>query len=196
MFQRRQKKSWAEKAKNVLWPQGGWQRYGRYLMLRLNRLKGTPRSIAAGLACGVAVSFTPFVGLHFVLAAVSAWIIRGNILASALGTAAGNPWTFPFIWISVLYTGRKMLGADYTGAAGVDFLHFFEKAMRALMTFDFSLFFADIWPILWPMMVGCVPYYIVAWAVTYYLVKDMLEKIGSARLARMENRASGLQMRE
>ena len=58
MFQRRQKKSWAEKAKNVLWPQGGWQRYGRYLMLRLNRLKGTPRSIAAGLACGVAVSFT------------------------------------------------------------------------------------------------------------------------------------------
>ena len=75
-------------------------------------------------------------------------------------------------------------------------LHFFEKAMRALMTFDFSLFFADIWPILWPMMVGCVPYYIVAWAVTYYLVKDMLEKIGSARLARMENRASGLQMRE
>ncbi|MFR8207121.1 MAG: DUF2062 domain-containing protein [Alphaproteobacteria bacterium] len=33
-------------------------------------------------------------GFHLLLAALTAWIIRGNILASALGTAAGNPWTF------------------------------------------------------------------------------------------------------
>ena len=65
--------------------------------------------------------FTPFVGFHFVLAAITAWIVRGNILASAIGTAAGNPWTFPFIWVSVLYTGRKILGLEYADAVNVNF---------------------------------------------------------------------------
>ncbi|MFR1367894.1 MAG: hypothetical protein ACLSBF_05995 [Alphaproteobacteria bacterium] len=55
---------------------------------------------------------------------------------------------------------------------------FFEKATRALLHFDFDLFFQDIWPILWPMMVGCIPYYIAAWLASYYLVKKALEKIG------------------
>lgn len=186
MFNRRNKVSWTTKIKNLIWPEGGWKRYGQYLLLRLHRLKGTPQSIAAGLACGVAISFTPFVGFHFVLAGVTAWIIGGNILASALGTAAGNPWTFPFIWLSVLYTGRKILGAA-AGAVQVDFIKFFERSFHALMTFDFSLFFHDIWPILWPMMVGCIPFYIVSWLITYYLFKSALEKIGAARQKRLDS---------
>ncbi len=186
MFNRRNKISWTTKLKNLIWPEGGWKRYGQYLLLRLHRLKGTPQTIAAGLACGVAISFTPFVGFHFVLAAVTAWIVGGNIFASALGTAAGNPWTFPFIWLSVLYTGRKILGAA-AGSVQVDFIKFFERAFHALMTFDFSLFFHDIWPILWPMMVGCIPFYIVSWAVTYYLVKKALEKVSAARQKRLAN---------
>lgn len=171
-----------------------FKKYQRDVFLRLHKLQGTPRSIAAGLACGVAVSFTPFVGFHFVLAGITAWIIRGNLLASALGTAAGNPWTFPFIWISVLYTGRYMLGDSHAGK--VDFLHFFEKGMHALMTFDFRLFFQDIWPILWPMMVGCIPFYIMAWFVTYFLVKKALDKIGKNKLKSLENKVQKLQMKD
>ena len=97
MFRRRKKLSVWEKLRNSIWPQGGWKRYSQYLMMRLHRLKGTPQSIAAGIACGVAISFTPFVGFHFVLAAITAFLLRGNILASALGTAAGNPlFGYPF----------------------------------------------------------------------------------------------------
>ncbi len=156
------------------------------IVLKLRKLKGSPHSVAAGLACGVAISFTPFVGLHFVLAALTALATRGNVLASALGTAAGNPWTFPFIWISVFYTGRVFLGEEYAGHVHIDFLHFFEESMRALMTFDFSLFFREIWPILWPMMVGCIPYYIVAWLVTYYLCRGILEDISRRGAKRKE----------
>lgn len=177
MFKRRYKPNWTTRMRNLVWPEGGWKRYGHYILLKLHRLKGTPPSIAAGLACGVAISFTPFVGFHFVLAALSAWFIRGNILASAIGTAAGNPWTFPFIWLSVLYTGRQILGMGDVPSTKVDFLQVFEGAMRSLMTFDFSLFFKDIWPIVWPMMVGCVPFYIVAWVLTYYPVKHALQKV-------------------
>lgn len=70
----------------------GWRRYEKRMLARLSRLGGTPYSIAAGVACGVAVSFTPFVGLHFVLAVATAWLVRGNVLAGMLGTAAGNPY--------------------------------------------------------------------------------------------------------
>lgn len=152
------------------------QNFVKKWRVRLAKLKGTPNSIAAGVACGAAISFTPFVGAHLVLAMITAWIIRGNVIAAALGTAIGNPWTFPVIWVSVLYTGRKMLGMDYAQAVNVDFASMFSHAFKALINFDFSLFFSDIWPILWPMMVGCIPFYIIVWAVVYYLVKIMLNR--------------------
>lgn len=185
MFKHRAKQTLFEKFCNVFWPSVGWKHYVKYLFLRLSRLKGSPRSLAVGIACGVAISFTPFVGFHIVLAAITAFLLRGNVLASALGTVAGNPWTFPFIWISILYTGRKILGA--AAVAKVDFMQFFKNLMHALMTFDFSLFFSDIWPILWPMMVGCIPYYIVSWFITYFFVKSALENINSYRKNKMKD---------
>ncbi|MBR2033837.1 MAG: DUF2062 domain-containing protein, partial [Alphaproteobacteria bacterium] len=91
------------------------------------------------------------------------------------------------IWVSVLYTGRKILGGDYVVAAKVNFMKFFENTMHALMSFDFSLFFSDIWPILWPMMVGCIPYYIVSWLVTYFFVRSALENINKRRKLKMKD---------
>ena len=91
MFKRREKISVFSRVGDFFWPQSGWKRSSHYLFHRLARLPGTPYSIAAGFACGAAVSFTPFVGLHFVLGGVFAYIIRGNILSSAIGTAVGNP---------------------------------------------------------------------------------------------------------
>ncbi|MDO4184615.1 MAG: DUF2062 domain-containing protein [Rhodospirillales bacterium] len=175
MFKRKQKPTFLQRLKSYVWPTIGWKKYVKYLGLRLSRLGNSPRAIAAGVACGVAVSFTPFVGLHFVLAAITAFLCRGNVLASALGTAMGNPWTFPIIWVSVFYTGRWFLG--YDGTMNVSFLHVFEKSMHAIISFDFSGFASDVWPVFFPMLVGCIPYYIVAWIVTYYLVKNGLLKI-------------------
>ena len=153
-----------------------WSRQKRYWIAKIKRLKGTPQSVAKGIACGVAVSFTPFVGAHFVLAMSSAWILRGNIVAAALGTAFGNPWTFPFIWISVLYTGRKMLGVGYDGIADVKFTTLFSDAFKALMNMDFGVFWSDIWPILYPMIVGCIPYVLISWWLSYIPIKNILEK--------------------
>ena len=41
-------------------------------------MSGTPYYIAAGLASGGAVSFTPLIGLHFVLGAILAFVLRGS----------------------------------------------------------------------------------------------------------------------
>ncbi|MBR1648546.1 MAG: DUF2062 domain-containing protein [Alphaproteobacteria bacterium] len=146
---------------------------------KLTSIKATPYEIACGVACGVAVTFSPFVGIHFILAIALAFVLKGNIWAGALGTAAGNPWTFPFIWPMIYYSGKFLVGAG-ENASNESFLKVFEKSMRALISFDFSQFGSDVWPIFYPMLIGCIPYCIVAWAVTYYMVKKMLAKFNAA----------------
>ena len=154
-------------------------------LIQLQRLQGTPYSVAAGFACGVAISFTPFIGFHLILAAITAWLIRGNIVSSALGTLIGNPWTFPFIWIAVLTTGRFFLG-DGGNIEQVNFLRAFEAAGHALLTFKFTNFGRDVWPIVFPMLLGCIPYYIISWLISFKLIKITMEKIAQKKARRLQ----------
>lgn len=120
MFKRRKDLHIFKKAKEFLWPEMGWRRYLYYLWHRTTRLSGSSYNIAAGLASGVFASFTPFLGFHFVIAAIVAWIVRGNLIASAIGTIVGNPWTFPFIWYGALKISDFLMGTDYVSE--IDFL--------------------------------------------------------------------------
>ena len=45
-----------------------------------------------------AISFTPFIGLHALIAILLSWILGGSMAAAIIGTLFGNPWTFPFFW--------------------------------------------------------------------------------------------------
>ena len=96
--------------REFFWPSLGFRRSTLYLVHRVRRLPDSPYSIAAGFACGTAVSFTPLIGLHFGIAAVLAWIMRADLLASALGTLLGNPWTLPFILLWLYHIGHWMIG--------------------------------------------------------------------------------------
>lgn len=150
-------------------------RYKKYILLKLSQINASPYAIASGFACGAAISFTPFVGFHTLLAVFTAFIVRGNILSAAVGTLVGNPWTFPLIWPATLFTGRFMLGN--ASKAHVDFLTLFENLMHAVRHLNYNLFISDIWPILLPMMIGCIPYYISAWAISYYFIKKAVDKV-------------------
>lgn len=150
-------------------------RYFTKILIQLKKLQGTPYSIAAGFACGVAISFTPFIGFHLILAALTAWIIRGNIVSSAIGTLIGNPWTFPFIWIAVLSTGRFFLGLDNTDQ--VNFAKVFDLAWQAIKTFEFRNFSKSVWPIIFSMMVGSIPFYIASWIISYKIIKKTMDKL-------------------
>ena len=97
MFRRRHSQPVMSRIRSFVWPKRGFRRLFAYLLQRIARMPGSALSIAIGVACGVSVSFTPFIGFHFLLGAFLAYLLRGNILASAIGTIVGNPWTFPFI---------------------------------------------------------------------------------------------------
>ncbi len=110
VFKRRERPSVWHQVRQSVYPRTGWRRAIEYVGHRLKRLPDTPHRIALGFACGVFVSFTPIFGFHFVLAALFAWITRGNILAALMGTFVGNPLTFPLIATVSLETGRFILG--------------------------------------------------------------------------------------
>ena len=168
MFKRRIQKTLGDKILGFFWPTIGWRRAWAYIMLRLARLPGSAYSIAGGFACGAAMSFTPFVGLHFVLSAILAWSIRANIIASVIGTAVGNPWTFPFIWTWLYQTGTWMVsGERLEGAAKPDFSEIFGNMLQALVSWDAAYVLETAAPVFWPMFVSSLPTTFVVWWVFY-----------------------------
>ena len=114
MLFRRKKPSMFSGVASFFWPQKGFVRGWIYLMLRILRIRSSDYSLAAGIASGVAVSFTPLIGFHFVLAGVLAWLVRGNMLMAMIGTVVGNPWTFPLIWVVIHSVGIWILGTPTT----------------------------------------------------------------------------------
>ncbi|HEY9080779.1 DUF2062 domain-containing protein [Magnetovibrio sp.] len=181
MFQRREKPSILSRVRQFVWPTSGWHRSTRYVFHRVARIPGSAYSLAAGFACGAAISFTPFIGLHFVLSALLALAIRANVLASAIGTAVGNPWTFPFIWIGVYNVGTWILRADGVDAQQVDFLDVLTESMEAMHRLDFEFLAETSGPVLWPMLVGCVPVAIAVWFIFYFPLLPMISKYQAAR---------------
>ena len=65
-----------------------------------------------GISAGVFASFTPFYGLHFIIAIIIAKLIKGNILASLSGTFFGNPLTYVPIGIVSLKMGHFIMGTN------------------------------------------------------------------------------------
>nr|WP_050519801.1 DUF2062 domain-containing protein [Pseudorhodobacter antarcticus] len=110
VFKRRDKRSWIRVMAESLWPRGGWARAAHYMKHRLRRLPDAPHRIARGIFAGIFISFTPLFGFHFAGAALLAWIMRGNILASLMATFVGNPITFPFIAAFGVEFGNYILG--------------------------------------------------------------------------------------
>ena len=90
MFKRRRPLTILQKAREFIYPRNGIMRALGYLGHRLRRLPDSPHKIALGLASGVFVSFSPMFGFHFIYAALVAWIVRGNVLASLIGTFFGT----------------------------------------------------------------------------------------------------------
>ena len=182
MFSRRTPLPLIRRARELVWPRAGWRRTALYVGHRLGRLPGTPYRIAAGFACGAAISFTPFMGFHFLGAALVALLIRGNVIASAIGTAVGNPWTFPLIWIWTYNLGRLLLGESGDS-------HFQEHLSMQYIFDNFSSVF-------WPMLVGGLPTAAVAWFVFFWPVRALVMQYQRRRDHRLRKRLLKIKRKE
>jgi uncharacterized protein (DUF2062 family) len=153
LFRRRTEPTWQEKMRISLWPRRSWLRSAQYVAKRILRLSASPHAVAAGVAAGVFTSFSPFIGLHFLIAAILAFILRGNIVASALGTFFGNPLSVPIIWASTLSVGQTILGFDKSEHQVVHLVEIFRKIDIS----NFGHVLSDLWePVIKPMFFGGV----------------------------------------
>ena len=149
MFRRRKSLSLVSRLRTIVWPARGFGRLFSYLAQRVMRMPGSSASIAVGLACGVAVSFTPFLGFHLLFGAMLAYLMRGNLIASGIGTIVGNPWTFPFIFLANYEVGLWIL--NWVGMS---------TPRQAMSLNEFS---ANPMDLVLPLAVGGMTMGIVAW---------------------------------
>ena len=134
------------------------KRASLFYFLKLIRVKDSQDKLAIGFACGSMVSFSPFIGFHFLLAVIFAYILRGNIVASLIGTFVGNPFTFPFIWIFIYKVGNI----------------FFKNDQNFSLELTFQSLFNQGYDILIPMMIGSLIVSIPIWFISYFTVKFLM----------------------
>ncbi len=160
LFRRRKPAGFWERTRVFFWPRRSFSRSFQYFGKRILRLSATPHAIAAGVAAGVIASWSPFLGFHFIIAAALAFVLAGNVIASALGTAFGNPLTFPFIWTASYKMGQHILVDDFHGEVrGIHLGRMFRE-----------LDFNQLWePVIKPMLVGCLPF-AAAFGIGFYIL--------------------------
>ncbi len=130
-----------------------------YYKLKLARLPASPYAIASGFACGAMVSFTPLIGLHFVLAIFLAYMIRGNFIAALIGTIVGNPITFPFIWGLIYKIGTYITTIKHS-------------PLNDEINFDMIL--NQTYEIFFPMLVGGLVIAPLIWIIIYFIIYSFI----------------------
>ena len=166
--------------RTALWPRRSFGRSFQYFIKRVLRLTATPHAIAAGVAAGVFASWTPLLGFHFILAFAIAYMLAGNMVAAALGTAFGNPLSFPFIWALTIKIGNMLIGIE----TGVHQKHVnLELLLRHL---DIS----QLWdPVLKPMLIGAIPPGVISGVGFYLLTYWGVRAFQARRKSKLAERA-------
>ncbi len=80
---------------------------------RFLKIRGEPSEIAMGLALGIMVGMTPFMGFHTVIAIFLAALWKCNKIAAVVGVFITNPFTAPLIYPITYWIGNSILGVSH-----------------------------------------------------------------------------------
>jgi uncharacterized protein len=163
----------------IIWPRRSFSRSFAYFGKRIGRLRASPQSIALGLAAGVFAACTPLLGFHIMIALAIAWLLSGNLVAAALGTAFCNPLTFPLIIAGDIKLGALILHNPPVAAApdtigNLWSLHHLSRLWR---------------PVIEPMLVGSVPLGLACAVITYFLGAFAVKIFKERRVGKMARSA-------
>ena len=123
----------------------------RRLLRRLAE-ESSPQRTAAGLALGVFLSFSPFLGLQILLGIGLAGIFRLSRLAVLIGLCANLPWIMVPWYVATTATAATIIGGSITVDLGARFTDLF-----ALPVYRFAFWSRAvevIGAVLWPFLIG------------------------------------------
>jgi hypothetical protein len=120
----------------------------------------SPTRSAVSFAVGVSISFSPFLGLHFLIALLAAFLFRLNKVEVIMGTLVNNPWTVPFVYSSAYFLGNHLLG-------------------WTMHPFSLKTVFSSA--VFWPLLLGCVVYMAASAVASFVLMRAFLIRRQKAR---------------
>lgn len=202
MFRRRDYRPWYRIVLEAVWPRGGWVRAATYVKHRMRRLPGTPEQIARGVFAGTVTVFTPYFGLHFIVAALLARVMRGSMLAALLATFLGNPLTYVPIAVISLNLGHFLLGTRPTGAVNNSMFRRFGAAAGDLWNNFLAIFTPEranwhelhvFWDtVVWPWTVGGIIPGLICATCCYYVTLSLVRAYQKSRAARLRKKMEKL----
>ena len=124
----------------------------RRWMESLLHIHDSPRRTALAFALGVFIGFSPYLGLHTIIAIVVAFIFNLNRVAVLVGAYSNLPWFLAAYYALATAAGAWLLGTQLPPGFGE----------RLGELFSLSLFGAEFWrtvaaemrPLFWPYFVG------------------------------------------
>jgi uncharacterized protein (DUF2062 family) len=134
---------------------------------RLLAIDDPPERTALAFAIGVFIAFSPFLGLHTIMATAVAFLFRFNKIAIYTGTFINNPFlTLVPIIIASYGVGAFILGRPLSiPDEGLDLL----KNPRIFSGDYYRLLFVQSWNIVWPFSVGAIALSVVCSLLAYPL---------------------------
>lgn len=184
LFRPRRAPTLIERLRVAMWPRRSWRRSFRYHRARLMRAQASPHAVGLGLAAGVFVAFLPVFGIQMLLAGLIAWMGRASVLAALVGTFAGNPLTWPLMWIGSYSLGASLLGEPLPLAA--EELRLVAGRLAgpwpAELTLTTLLTASELtlWPVLKPLLLGSLVLGLVC-ALTFYCMVRRAAEVSQTR---------------
>jgi uncharacterized protein len=147
---------------------------------RLLAIDDPPERTALAFSIGVFIAFSPFLGLHTIMATVVAFLFRFNKVAIYTGTFLNNPFfTLVPIIIASYAVGAFVLGRP---------LHIPGEGLELLKNPDlfssnyYSRLFVQSWHIVWPFTVGASVLSVVCSVLAYPLTLRALRAYRSRKV--------------
>ena len=146
---------------------------------RLLAIDDPPERTALAFSIGVFIAFSPFLGLHTVMATAIAFFFRFNKIAIYTGTFINNPiFTLVPIIIASYAVGAFILGRPLSiPDEGLELL----KNPRIFSGEYYQQLFVQSWSIVWPFTVGAMALSVVCSLLAYLLTLRALRAYRTLR---------------
>jgi uncharacterized protein (DUF2062 family) len=140
----------------------------RRTLEQLLRLEDTPHRIALAFGLGIVIAFSPFLGLHTLIALGIAFSFRLSRAAILIGCYVNNPWTIAPLYLGGTLVGCALLGVSPEGLATIEWdqhgLAFYTNVL------------AHLRPYLWPFLIGNTILGLTFGALSYFALRTVLTR--------------------